>query len=98
MVKISKTPEFDKWLHGLRDLRAFALIQKRLTRVACGNFGDYKAIGGKVFELRIDTGPGYRIYFFKRGLEYVILLVGGDKTSQSRDIETAKNLAKQYGA
>lgn len=98
MINLFKTDEFDKWLHALKDLRAFALIQKRITRVAQGNFGDFKSVGGKVLELRIDYGPGYRVYFFKRGNEYVLLLAGGEKSSQSRDIEIAKTLAKQHGA
>lgn len=97
MNQLRKTEEFDKWLRGLRDVRAFAQITRRINRVIQGNIGDCKFIGDKIFELRVDYGPGYRLYFTQRGNQYVLLLIGGDKSSQRRDIELAKTLAKEYG-
>ncbi len=81
----------------LRDLRANTVIVKRLERVSLGNFGDHKKIDSKVSELRIDYGPGYRIYYTQRGKEIVLLLIGGDKSSQKSDIQKAKNLAAEIG-
>ncbi len=97
MIQVRKTEEFDKWLHGLRDVRAFAQIARRINRVIQGNIGDCKFIGDKIYELRVDYGPGYRLYFTQRGKQLVLLLIGGDKSSQRRDIELAKTLAKEYG-
>jgi putative addiction module killer protein len=85
---------FDEWLGDLRDNRAVAQIQRRLSRVQLGNFGDAKSVGSGVLELRIDVGPGYRVYFAQEGAEIVILLCGGDKSSQSKDIQ----LAHEYWA
>jgi putative addiction module killer protein len=98
MISITKTDEFDAWLRRLRDIQAFVRIQKRLTRIEIGNFGDCKNVGDKVFEMRIDYGPGYRVYFTRRGKEIVLLLIGGDKSTQAKDILLAKALAKEYGA
>ena len=94
MVEIRKTELFTRWLDGLRDIRARARIQVRIERLAAGNPGDVEAVGEGVSELRIDYGPGYRVYFKRRGEEVIILLAGGDKRSQARDITTARRLAR----
>lgn len=93
MVEIRKTKIFANWLDGLRDIQARARIQARLARLAAGNLGDVKPVGGGVSELRIDYGPGYRVYYTQRGNEVVILLAGGDKKTQAADIKTALRLA-----
>lgn len=93
MIELLRTRAFDRWLSRLRDERAKARIVERLRRVAQGNLGDVKPVGGGVSEMRIDYGPGYRIYFTRRGAFVVLLLIGGDKGSQQRDIATAKALA-----
>lgn len=95
MVEVRKTRVFAKWLDGLRDTRARAKILVRLRRLSLGNFGDWRPVGDGVAELRIDYGPGYRIYFTSRGNTVVILLAGGTKKSQSRDIKRAISLAKE---
>lgn len=92
---VAKTAEFDRWLTALRDARAKAKIAERARRASDGNFGDHKAVGGGVFEMRIDYGPGYRVYYFRRGLQLIILLCGGDKTSQRRDIVEAIRLKER---
>ena len=94
MIEIRKTLNFAKWLDGLRDLRARARVQARVERLAAGHAGDVKPVGAGVSELRIDYGPGYRVYFTKRGTAVVILLAGGDKRSQSADIKLALRLAR----
>ena len=94
MIEIRKTQVFAKWLDELRDLRGRARVQARIERLASGNAGDVKSIGAGVSELRVDFGPGYRVYFTKRGASIVILLAGGDKRSQSTDIKLALRLAK----
>ena len=88
--RIVQTGEFADWFGSLRDRRASAKITDRLFRAADGNFGDVKSASGGVSEMRIDYGPGYRVYFCQRGSEIVILLCGGDKRTQSRDIAHAK--------
>jgi putative addiction module killer protein len=93
MVEIRKTEIFVQWLDGLQDLRARARVQVRIERLAAGNSGDVKAVGEGVSELRIDYGPGYRVYFTKRGREVAILLAGGDKHTQANDIRIAQRLA-----
>lgn len=93
-IEIRTTEVFSKWLDGLRDLQARARIQTRIERLAMGNPGDVKSIGEGVSELRIDHGPGYRVYYTKRGREVIILLAGGDKRTQNRDIETALRLKR----
>lgn len=94
MIEIRKTARFANWLDGLRDLRARARIQVRIERLATGHVGDAKPVGEGVSELRIDYGPGYRVYFVKRGNEVIVLLAGGDKRTQARDIRTALRLAR----
>lgn len=94
MLQIRKTETFAKWLDGLRDIRARARVQARIERLAAGNAGDVEPVGAGVSELRIDYGPGYRVYFKKHGREVVILLAGGDKRTQSADIKTALRLAR----
>jgi len=87
---------FSEWLKSLRDQRARAKIRVRLDRVSLGNFGDCHAVGDGVQELRIDYGPGYRVYFGQEGTTIVLLLCGGDKHTQSKDIETAKRYWSEY--
>jgi putative addiction module killer protein len=94
MTQIRKTETFAQWLDGLRDVRARARVQVRIERLAAGNAGDVEPVGEGVSELRIDYGPGYRMYFKKHGREVVILLAGGDKRTQSADIKTALRLAR----
>lgn len=93
MIEVRQTEIFSKWLMGLRDIRARARIQARIDRLELGNTGDAKPVGEGVSEMRIDYGPGYRVYFIQRGAELVILLAGGDKSSQSKDIRRALSLA-----
>ncbi len=95
MIEVRQTETFSKWLMKLRDLRARARIQARIDRLELGNTGDVKPIGEGVSEMRIDYGPGYRVYFIQKGSELIILLAGGDKRSQSRDIQTAIDIAKE---
>ena len=94
MIEIRKTDVFARWLDGLRDIRARARVQARIARLAAGNPGDADPVGEGVSELRIDYGPGYRVYFRKRGHELIILLAGGDKSTQAKDIKTALRLAR----
>ncbi|MBW1768322.1 MAG: type II toxin-antitoxin system RelE/ParE family toxin [Deltaproteobacteria bacterium] len=94
MTEIRKTEIFAKWLDGLRDIRARARVLVRIERLAAGNPGDVKGVGEGVSELRIDYGPGYRVYYKKQGRKVVILLAGGDKRTQAKDIKTALSLAK----
>jgi putative addiction module killer protein len=94
MIEIRKTEIFAKWLDGLHDIRARARILVRIERLAAGNPGDVKPVGEGVSELRIDYGPGYRVYYKKQGQKVVILLAGGDKSTQARDIKTALRLAQ----
>lgn len=94
MIEVRKTEVFAKWLDGLADLRARARVQARIERLATGNAGDVKPVGEAVSELRIDYGPGYRVYFTKAGRGIVILLAGGDKRTQDADIKLALRLAR----
>ena len=95
MIELRQTERFARWLDALRDLRARARIQVRIERLAAGHAGDVKPVGAGVCELRMDYGPGYRVYFTKRASAIVILLVGGDKRTQAADIRTAMRLAQQ---
>ena len=94
MVQIRKTDLFAQWLDNLNDIRARARIQVRIERLAAGNPGDVEPVGEGVSELRINYGPGYRVYFKRRGQELIILLAGGDKGTQAKDIKTALRLAR----
>lgn len=89
---LEETHVFARWLGSLRDRRAVAKITDRLKRASNGNFGDQRSVQSGVYELRVDYGPGYRVYFFQRGKELVILLCGGDKRTQKADIAEAKRL------
>jgi len=93
--QILTTDTFDGWFAGLRDFRAKVRIQTRIDRASLGNFGDSEPVGEGVSEMRIHYGPGYRVYFAQRGLEVVILLAGGDKSSQPKDIKRALELARR---
>jgi putative addiction module killer protein len=93
MIEIRKTAHFAKWIDNLHDIRARARILVRIERLATGNPGDVKAVGEGISELRIDYGPGYRVYYTQHGRSVVILLAGGDKSTQARDIKTALRLA-----
>ncbi len=95
-VKVIHTTEiFDDWFVGLRDKLAQKRIQARIRRAELGNFGDCEPVGEGVSEMRIHYGPGYRVYFAQRGMEIVILLAGGDKSTQGKDIRTALELARK---
>jgi putative addiction module killer protein len=98
MVEVFKSETFDRWFGGLRDVRAKARIEVRIRRLSLGNPGDVKPVGGGVSEMRIDYGPGYRIYFMQQGALIVVLLCGGDKSSQDRDIALAKTIAASWPA
>jgi putative addiction module killer protein len=96
MIEFRQTETFQKWRIRLKDERIRALIASRLDRLAFGNAGDVKPVGQGISELRIDHGPGYRIYFQRRGNTIIILLCGGDKSTQAKDIKTAKRLAAEW--
>jgi putative addiction module killer protein len=93
VIEVRQTAIFAAWLDGLRDARAKERIAQRIVRLQAGLFGDIKSVGGGVSELRIDYGPGYRLYFCRRGKLLVILLCGGDKSSQKQDVRAAKSMA-----
>ena len=95
-IEVRQTDHFANWLRKLRDRQARARIQIRIRRVSLGNFGDIQPVGEGVSELRIDYGPGYRVYLQQRGSQLVVLLVGGDKKTQQADIAKAKALAKEW--
>ncbi|MFA5454254.1 MAG: type II toxin-antitoxin system RelE/ParE family toxin [Sulfurimonas sp.] len=95
MYLIKQTDTFLKWLKKLKDVKGKVSILRRVERMKSGNFGDYKSLGDEISELRIPTGPGYRVYYTKRGDEIIVLLVGGDKSTQSDDIAKAKHLVKE---
>ena len=95
MIEVRQTPIFRNWLDGLADQRAAERIAQRIVRLQSGLLGDAKPVGGGVSELRIDYGPGYRVYFMQRGRVLIILLCGGDKATQRRDIARARTLAAE---
>jgi putative addiction module killer protein len=94
MLELRKTEEFKSWLDSLNDLMGRAKIQARIKRLAEGNPGNTKSVGNKVFEMKIDFGPGYRIYYMKHENVMYLLLIGGNKRTQVKDIQIAKYLAK----
>jgi putative addiction module killer protein len=94
MITVRETENFKKWILGMKDRIAQSVITARIRRISVGNFGDSKPVGDGVSELRIDYGPGYRVYFTIRNREIVILLCGGRKSTQSMDIEAAKRIAQ----
>ncbi len=96
MLVVRTTEVFDRWLKGLRDRRAASRIVDRIVRAEAGNLGDVKPVGSGVSEIRITYGPGYRVYFLQRGSILIILLCGGDKSTQGADIAKAKRLAGQW--
>jgi len=95
MIAVVETEVFQRWMERLKDSMARARILARLRRVTIGNLGDWKPVGGGVSEMRIDHGPGYRVYFARRGERLVIVLAGGTKSSQSKDIARAIEIAEQ---
>lgn len=95
MLEVRQTLRFARWLAGLNDRLAAKRITQRIVRVQGGLFGDAKPVGEGISELRVDHGPGYRVYFIKRGMTVIVLLCGGDKRSQQHDIALAKVLARE---
>jgi len=95
MIEIQKSDEYVRWFSRMRDMRAKARINIRIRRLGLGNPGDVKPVGGGVSELRIDVGKGYRVYFVQLGSCVIVLLAGGDKSTQRKDIEKARELAKR---
>lgn len=96
MVEVIQTDVFKDWLEGLKDRRAAVRVMVRIDRLAAGNPGDVKPVGEGVSELRITYGPGYRVYFIQQGDVLIVLLTGGDKSTQDRDINKAKALANEW--
>ena len=94
MIELRKTDEFSTWLRDLRDVQARARINARIKRLSEGNPGQHRVLSGGVIELKLDFGPGYRVYFTQRGRLLIVLLCGGDKATQQADIDTALRLAK----
>jgi putative addiction module killer protein len=94
MVEVRKTDAFARWLDNLRDTRGRARVLARIERLVAGNPGDVAPVGEGVSELRVDVGPGYRVYFKRHGRELILLLAGGDKSTQARDVRTALHLAR----
>lgn len=95
MIEVRQTAAFSKWMAGLRDHRARAKIAARIDRLAFGNPGDVAPVGEGIGEMRIHHGPGYRVYFVRRGRTLILLLCGGDKSTQAKDIKAAKALAAE---
>ena len=95
MIEIRQTPTYAAWFSSLRDRVAKARIVARIDRMQAGLRGDWRAVGRGVFELRVDYGPGYRVYYVQHGTLFIVLLAGGDKSSQARDISAAKKLASE---
>lgn len=94
---VQQTSAFAEWHSSLKDMRGKIAIARRIERAARGNLGDVKALGDGLSELRVDVGPGYRLYFVKRGEVVIVLLAGGDKATQQADIRRARKLAKEIG-
>src|SRR5699024_11629275 len=96
MIEVRRSGTFDQWLKKLRDVRAVARINIRIERLAAGNPGAVASVGDGVSELKLDYGPGYRVYFTREGDELVVLLCSGDKKTQAKDIKEAKRIAKEW--
>ncbi|MFN2323983.1 MAG: type II toxin-antitoxin system RelE/ParE family toxin [Trueperaceae bacterium] len=94
MIEVRQTPQYQSWFDGLRDREARFRIVARVRRLSLGHFGDVRSVGGGVSELRIGSGPGYRVYFHREGFGAIVLLGGGDKSGQRRDITRAKALVR----
>jgi len=92
MFTVQQTEEFQAWLDALKDFRAQVRIAARLRLAEAGNLGDWKPVGGEISEMRIDVGPGYRLYFTRRGSILIVMLAGGNKSSQARDIKRAQSI------
>ena len=95
MFTVRQTEEFQDWLDAIKDTRAQVRIAARIRLAEAGNLGDWKTVGGEVSEMRVDTGPGYRLYFTRRGSVLIIMLAGGNKSTQSRDIKRAQKMLTQ---
>ena len=96
MVEVVKSATFDRWLRKLKNRRTAARVQVRIDRLAAGNPGDVRPVGSGISELRMDYGPGYRVYYLQEGQRLIVLLCGGDKSSQQADIEEAKRIAADW--
>jgi putative addiction module killer protein len=96
VIEVVKSATFDRWLRKLGDRRAAARVQVRIDRLASGNAGDVKPVGGGISELRITFGPGYRVYYLQEGQRLIVLLCGGDKSTQERDIKQAQEIATDW--
>jgi putative addiction module killer protein len=96
MVEVVRSGTFDKWLKDLRDIRGKAIVLVRIERLAAGNPGDVKSVGNGLSEMRIAFGPGYRVYFKRQGRALIVLLAGGDKSTQAIDIAKAKEIAEDW--
>ena len=96
MIEIRQTPEYEKWFASLKDRTARVRVDIRIRRLSLGNLGAVEPVGEGVSELKIDHGPGYRVYFVQHGGHCVLLLVGGDKSTQAHDIKKARELARKY--
>ncbi len=96
MIEVRQTVEYERWFAALKDRTARVRVDIRVRRLSLGNPGVVEPVGEGVSELKVDYGPGYRVYFVQHGSRYVLLLIGGDKSTQARDIRTAKELARKY--
>jgi putative addiction module killer protein len=95
MFTVRQTLEFQAWLDALKDMRAQVRIAARLRLAEAGNLGDWKPVGGDVSEMRVDVGPGYRLYFMRRASVLIVMLAGGDKSSQARDIKRVQRILRE---
>ena len=95
MLAVQLTTEFESWLDGLRDRKSQVRIAARLRQAEAGNLGDWKAVAGEISEMRVNFGPGYRLYFTRRGNVLIVMLAGGDKSSQARNIKRARQILKE---
>jgi putative addiction module killer protein len=95
-MRVEATPEFRDWIDALKDLAGRARIQVRIDRLIHGNPGQHRVLAGGISELKVDSGPGYRVYYTLRGTRLLLLLIGGDKSSQAKDIVKARKLAKEF--